>query len=311
MLSKRKKPLNDKRIGLFGKGGCGKSTVAILLARAFKTAGYAVTLIDADSTNVGLAQALGLADAPAPLLDYYGGMIFSGGDVTCPVDDPTPLEGSHVSTDVLPGMYQRDSPDGIHLFIAGKMGDKGPGAGCDGPIAKIARDFNPDYAFESPVTILDYKAGFEDSARGNVISLDWIVVVVDPTTAAIQMAINMRDMVAELKAGGKPATAHLQDPGLIELVNRLYHDAKVKGVLFILNKVRDKESEKIVREKLAAQGIDFIGYIPYDPSLSMAWLKGEPVMKISDRGEIDRIVKALEEAEMNYPETIHGLSIII
>lgn len=27
------------------------------------------------------------------------------------------------------------------VFIAGKMGDRGPGAGCDGPIAKIARDF--------------------------------------------------------------------------------------------------------------------------------------------------------------------------
>ncbi|MFN2187348.1 MAG: P-loop NTPase [Candidatus Promineifilaceae bacterium] len=299
MLTSRKKVLSNKRIGFFGKGGCGKSTVAVLLARALKKAGYAVSLIDADSTNVGLAQALGLTESPTPLLDYYGGMVFSGGSVTCPVDDPTPLENAQISTDALPGIYQSDSPEGIHLFIAGKMGDKGPGAGCDGPIAKIARDFKPRFSGEAPVTLVDYKAGFEDSARGNVISLDWIVVVVDPTTAAIQMAINMRDMVDELKAGRRPATAHLEHIELVELVNKLYEDAQVKGVLFILNKIRDEESESIVRERLAEHGISFIGAIHYDPSLSMAWLKGEPVSQNSDLDEVDRIVEALENAEEN------------
>ena len=148
-------------------------------------------MLDADSTNVGLSKALGIDKEPDPLLDYYGGMVFSGGSVTCPVDDPTLLEGAHISVDELTDTYYGTAPGGINLFIAGKMGDKGPGAGCDGPIAKIARDFRPDYAEKSPVTLVDHKAGFEDSARGNIISLDWIIVVVDPTIAAIQMAINM------------------------------------------------------------------------------------------------------------------------
>ena len=297
MSTIRKMSLSNKRIGLFGKGGCGKSTVAVLLAKALRSAGYDVALLDADSTNVGLSQALGLAGDPVPLLDYYGGMVFSGGHVTCPVDDPTPLENAHVSVNELPSIYQSDSPEGIHLFIAGKMGDKGPGAGCDGPIAKIARDFKPDFDDEAPVTIVDYKAGFEDSARGNVISLDWIIVIVDPTSAAIQMAINMRDMVLELKAGRLPATAHLEHPDLVDLVNQLYKDAKVKGVLFILNRVRDEESEIYIRSKLAGHGIEFIGAIHYDPSLSMAWLRGEPVTKTANWDEVERIVEALEEAE--------------
>ena len=177
------------------------------------------------------------------------------------------------------------------------MGDKGPGAGCDGPITKIARDFRPRYANESPVTLVDHKAGFEDSARGNIISLDWILVVVDPTSAAIQMAINMRDMVDQLKAGGLPATAHLEHPDLVELVNRLYREARVKGVLFILNRIRDEETERYIGNKLAEHGIVPIGTIHDDPSLSMAWLRGTPLAEAANKHEVERIVEELEKAE--------------
>lgn len=295
MSTKPNRVLNGKRIGVFGKGGCGKSTVAVLLAKALKDTGYDVCLLDADSTNVGISKALGAATDPTPLLDFYGGMVFSGGFVTCPVDDPTPLKGAHISVDELPKTFQETSPEGIHLFVAGKMGDKGPGAGCDGPIAKIARDFRPSYANETPVTLVDYKAGFEDSARGNIISLDWIIVVVDPTSAAIQMAIHMRDMVAQLKAGVSPATAHLEDPAMVDLVNQLYREARVKDVLFVLNRVRDDETERYVWDRLAEHQIEPIGTIHDDPLLSAAWLKGDPIADAVNLNEAGRIVEALEE----------------
>jgi CO dehydrogenase nickel-insertion accessory protein CooC1 len=295
MLATNSKILSGKRIGIFGKGGSGKSTVAILLARALKDAGYAVVVLDADSTNVGLPQALGAA-TPAPLLDYYGGMIFSGGAVTCPVDDPTPLAGAKVTVDALPAQYHARSPEGIHLFVAGKIGDKGPGAGCDGPVAKIARDFRPQFPAAEPVTVVDFKAGFEDLARGNIATLDWIVVVIDPTTAAVQMAINLRDTVEQIKAGGRPATAHLEHPDLVEWANKLYREAQIKDVLFILNKVQDAETEAYLRRKLAAHGIEPVGVIHVEPVLAVAWLKGEPLAETAVQDEINRIIDALETA---------------
>ena len=84
-MTEKKKTLAGKRIGVFGKGGCGKSTAVVLLARALKDRGYEICVLDADSTNIGLDQALGLDKFPESLIDYFGGMVFSGGAVTCPV----------------------------------------------------------------------------------------------------------------------------------------------------------------------------------------------------------------------------------
>ena len=289
MLAEKEKALSGQRIGIFGKGGSGKSTVTVLLAKALKKSGYEVCVLDADSTNIGLALALGIKQPPVPLLDYFGGMVFSGGAVTCPVDDPTPLADADIAIEALPAKYYGRSPDGIQFFVAGKMGDKGPGAGCDGPIAKIARDFTPQYRGQQPVSLVDFKAGFEDSARGNITSLDWIIVVVDPTTAAVQMAINMKEMVDQLKAGRLPATAHLEDFDLIELAQQLYVNANVKGVLFILNKVRDNLTEQFLRDKLYEKGIEPLGVIHDTPALSMGWLLGEPLIRTEAQAEADRI----------------------
>ncbi|MFL7870265.1 MAG: P-loop NTPase [Candidatus Promineifilaceae bacterium] len=304
--------LSGKRIGIFGKGGSGKSTVAVLLAKALRKAGYEVCVLDADSTNIGLSKALGIESPPVPLLDYFGGMVFSGGAVTCPVDDPTPLADADIDIEDLPSEYCGRSPEGIQFFMAGKMGDKGPGAGCDGPIAKIARDFNPHFEGQQPVTLVDFKAGFEDSARGNIISLDWIVVVVDPTIAAVQMAINMKEMVDQLKAGGLPATAHLEYPELIELAYQMYRDANVKGVLFVLNKVRDDLTEQFLRDKLAKNGIKPLGVIHDTPALSMAWLMGEPLIKTSAQREAELIVQAIETIDNVYTDSegeVHNLRV--
>lgn len=289
--------LSGKRIGVFGKGGSGKSTVVVLLARALRRQSYNVCVLDSDSTNVGLHQALGIEDPPQSLIDHFGGMVFSGGAVTCPVDDPTVIAEAEISLSDLPSAYVRVTEDGIVLLSAGKIGDQGPGAGCDGPIAKTARDLRVHLDDKEPVTLIDFKAGFEDSARGAITSLDWALAVVDPTTAAVRMAIHLTRMVEAIHSGEPPSTHHLENPEMVRLAEQLFRDATIRGVPVVLNKIVSANMEEYLRHALHEADIEPIGVVHDETELGMAWLRGAPLS--SDRAERDMeaVVKALEKLQ--------------
>ena len=135
-MAEKTKALTGKRIGVFGKGGSGKSTAVVLLAKALGDRRYPVCILDADSTNVGLHQALGLDESPVSLMSYFGGTVFCGGTVTCPVDDPTPLAGAEISLDRLPSRYYVQTQGGMIFLTAGKIGDQGPGRGAMAPFPR-------------------------------------------------------------------------------------------------------------------------------------------------------------------------------
>ena len=295
-MGARNRPLNGMKIGIFGKGGSGKSTVTVLLAKALRSASYEVCVLDADSTNVGISNAFGIEEPRVALIEYYGGMVFCGGSVTCPVDDPTRLPRADLTLDQLPADLYARSEEGIYLLTAGKMGHRGVGAGCDGPIAKIARDLRVHMTGEDPVTLVDFKAGFEDSARGVVAGLDWAVVVVDPTRAALQMAADMRDTIESLRSGALPATAHLESSTLVNLANRIYREADIGGVLCVLNRVPDAATEEYLRLELALAGMSPAGTIPDDSRIAESWLKGTPVDTGWVREAMASIVGELESA---------------
>lgn len=293
--------LAGERIGFFGKGGSGKSTIIVLLAQELRDQGYEVCILDADSTNIGLPYVLGIDTLPTPLIEYFGGMIFSGGLVTCPVDDPDLLPGRHLDLEELDPRYYRQSPSGITLLTAGKIGEQGPGAGCDGPISKIARDLRIYQDGRPLLTLVDFKAGFEDIARGAITSLDWSVVIIDPTIAAIRMAENLRDTIDQINHGVLPATHHLEDPLLVDIANRLYSQASIKGAIFVLNKISDKSVENYLYEELARRGIRPAGVIHDIPEVTRSWLRGMPLNNDQAREDTHKIAAALEAAERSYP----------
>lgn len=294
------RPLSGLRIGFFGKGGAGKTTVVVLLARALRGRGYSVLVLDADSTNVGLAAALGLEREPEPLLGYFGGMIFAGGAVTCPVDDPTALPGARVSLDALPPACVGRTGEGVHLLVAGKLGPLGPGAGCDGPIAKISRDLRVTGIGPDAVVLVDFKAGFEDSARGAVTALDWALVVVDPTVAALQMAIHLDRLVAQVQAGVPPATRHLDRRDLVELAIRQFRESPVRGVRAVLNRVRSGAAEAFLLQALERGGPPVLAVLGEDPAIQDQWLRGTRLESNDLELAATRLAEWLEECSRRH-----------
>ena len=288
------KPLSGLRIGVFGKGGAGKSTVSVLLAQALRARGHPVLVVDADSTNVGLAGALGIEREPEPLLQYFGGAVFSGGRVTCPVDDPEPLPGASVALADLPPDCVARNPDGIWLVAAGKLGPLGPGAGCDGPMAKIVRDLRVTDLGPDAVVLVDHKAGMEDSARGALTTVDWALAVVDPTTAALQMATHLARMIAEMQTGIPPATRHLESPRLVDLAVRQFREAPIQDVLAVLNRVPDAATEDYLRAALGRGPVGVIGVLREVPALQAQWLRGERLHASLLGADAAAIVRSLE-----------------
>ena len=291
---------------MFGRGGSGKSTCTVLLAKALAAADYDVCVLDADSTNEGLPHALGADHAPDSLLDWLGGTVFSGGLVTCPVDDPVPLAGARVRLDQLPSRYFIQTTDGIRIFQAGKMGTLGPRAGCDGPMTKIARDFSLETDGSGVVTLIDFKAGIEDASRGVVTSLDWVVLVIDPSYAGVQAAVTMKTLLEEMHRGALPATQHLHSPDLVQLLEDSYRQARTKGALCVLNKVTDAETEYQVWQLLLAAGLHATASIREDPQIRTAWLERGPVSSVHALAEAAKIVRALEEGRGAFVETVSG-----
>jgi len=60
------------KILICGKGGSGKSTVSVLIAKTLKNRGYKVLLVDADESNLGIHRLMGVTSSVS-LIDTLGG----------------------------------------------------------------------------------------------------------------------------------------------------------------------------------------------------------------------------------------------
>lgn len=287
------KQLEGKKICFLGKGGAGKSTCLILTAKALAESGCQVCVLDSDSTNLGLYRALGIPRAPEPLMNHFGGMVFQGGRITCPVDDPSLLENAHIDLRDLPDRYKMAGHDGIVLLQGGKLADFGVGAGCDGPIVKLSRDLRVTDGGRPVTLLVDFKAGLEDFSRGALVAMDALVAVCDPSMAGIQIAITLQQVLERQRHGDLPATGHLESPDLVELARRLYRESRIDCLHVVLNKVPYPETGAIMRERLEAAGLEVATVLPDTPALRKAWLREEPLSLDPFREEMEQLLRHL------------------
>src|SRR5688572_29466307 len=208
-----------------GKGGVGKSNVAVNLAITLSAAGKKVVLLDAD---------LGLANA----------------DVLCNLDLPSNL--SHVISrkKVLRDVMVK-APGGFSLIGGGsglaRLADLGPGdrQRLVNALAELEE--------QTDIILIDTGAGISPNVLSFTRAADHVLVVTTPEPTAIADAYAVVKVLH--RDSNNPATQAAQ---------RTMFDGAERRISLLVNQVRSAAEARVVHERIAKVARQFLGVSVYD-----------------------------------------------
>ncbi len=252
------------KILICGKGGSGKSTLTILLARALQQTGKVVLVVDADESNICLHRLLG-ARMPEILMDAMGGRkgVKEQLNPSLTVQPEDMLLKDPLRLADIPEQCLADA-DGVKLLVVGKIHSFGEGCACMiGNISKTILNRLRDN--DDEVVLIDAEAGLEHFGRRVDAGCDLILCVVDPTFESFTLADTARHMAE---------TAGIQ-------------------VAYVLNKVDDSVRQTMI-DRLDSNHV--VATIPNSESIFRQSLSGAPLTAdLPDIQPICRFIEAFEK----------------
>lgn len=261
---------NEKglRIAISGKGGVGKTTLTVLLAKLFADEGSNVIVIDADSSP-NLSAALGIprerSEAIVPL-SRMSDLIEERTGVR-PGQSYGQMFKLNPQVDDLIDKFGVETEDKIKLLVLGTINAAGSGCFCP-ENALIKRLMRHLVLKRDEVLIMDMEAGVEHLGRGTTQNIDVLLTVVEPGLRSVTIAKKIKSLAEELE---------------------------LKKIFAVLNKVTDESEIDIVRDELATQDILLLGSIPYDRALINADLKGQTVLRVEDNEKVLEAAAAIKQ----------------
>lgn len=250
------------KIAISGKGGVGKTLVASYLSRIFAEGGYSVIALDADP-DANLAASLGFPESNKIIpISEMKELIQERTGVTD--EEAPPLFRMNPTVFDIPGKYALKK-DNISLMVMGRV--KRGGTGCYCPENAFLQALithlllTPD-----EVVIMDMAAGIEHLSRGTARMVDKLLIVVEPGRKSVETAIS---------------------------ITSLAKDLDIKSVAAIGNKIREPSDEEYLKSNLP--DLEFLGFIPYDPRVPAADMKGLSLFEASPEvtGEIKKVYQRL------------------
>ncbi len=177
------------KLAVAGKGGVGKTTVAVWLGNYLRKKGKDIWLIDAD-TALSLGPALGLkpSEVPTPLVqqkkliqERVGSGVFI--NLNPKVDDLADKLSKEVR--------------GMRLLVMGTIAGAGSGCGC-APNALLKALLAHLILRTKQWLIVDLEAGVEHLGRGTISSVDGLIVVSEPSIRGLQTASSISSLAKDL-----------------------------------------------------------------------------------------------------------------
>jgi CO dehydrogenase maturation factor len=232
------------KIAVTGKGGVGKTTIAASLCYAFAEKEYTVVAIDADP-DANLASALGFPEDMkiTPIIEMKELIEERTGA------KPGASGGFfklNPKVDDLPEKLWVEY-NGIRLMLMGTV--KKGGGGCICPESVLLKSLVQHLLlFRKEVVVMDMEAGIEHLGRATAQAVSHLIMVVEPGMRSIETALKIKELAV---------------------------DIGIKKIYGIGNKIRKESDRDFLAEK--ANGIQMIGYIPYDEKVIEADLSRLPV----------------------------------
>jgi len=237
--------METKSVALCGKGGVGKTALAVLLTKIVSEGKRKLLVVDADPV-VGLPQALGME------------LTKTMADVSEEIIAAARTGGKKSETEVLNMVDYTvfealiEGP-GYAMLAMGRR----EGAGCFCPVNDLLRDAIETLARNFDIILIDGEAGVEQINRRVTGQIDVPLIVTDASMRGIQAAALLKDVTLKREAKGA---------GRIGLV---------------LNRVREGQRDQL-RDSAEKLGLEVTGFIPEDENISRYDLAGRPLFELPE-----------------------------
>lgn len=236
-------------IAVCGKGGTGKTAITAMMTRVLLGSGSGsrprILLIDADPASC-LPGAVGVA--PRRTVGEVRAEVIKAARSARDQGKKDQLART-LDYMVLDALVESD---GFSLLAMGHQQEKG----CFCPVNRLLRSAIETLSQSFDVTIIDGEAGIEQVNRQVMTSVDTMLLIADPTARGINIACSIGRMVLKDKSVTGP------EVGLI------------------VNKVN--ENEAAARELAGASGLEVLGFIPENKTVSRFDLEGKPLLQLPE-----------------------------
>ncbi|MFX0045269.1 MAG: AAA family ATPase [Candidatus Hermodarchaeota archaeon] len=245
-------------ISVSGKGGVGKTTISALLTRILtEKTKRSLLVVDADPV-MNLPRALGVE------------VCSTVGEIATKLResiDEGSISRAVTKQDILEGeIYESLSEGDLYDFLA--MG-RTEGEGCYCYVNRLLTQILDTLSNNYDFTLLDMSAGLEHLSRRTDRNVDILIIVVDPSRAAYEAALRIRDLAKEV---------HIDFKKVVVIGNRF-----------------PPGMEDELATRLEEQGLFFAGMIPNDDELAKLNYLGTPLTELPEDSPAVQAIEKISE----------------